>query len=881
MPRPDEELPLSPLKPVNDDVRLELADHIERRTDELIAEGRTPVAARAEALRAFGDVGDVSAECREITSRARQSRRRVERLDGLVQDIRFAVRLLRRAPTFALVATFTLALGVGANTAIFSLINDVLLRPLPYDHGEQLVDLVELHQKGFANFAYSNFVDLRAQTRSFQQLAKYYTDRATFLGANEPLRAMSAYVTADFFPMMRVHAKLGRLTTASDHQFGAAPVVVISDRFWREHFGGNRDLASLRLRGEFDLQVVGVMAPGFSFPDDADLWIPLELEQMPVSRTAHDGATMARLKSGVTLAAARLDVNGVLRHIGETAGEDFDAVGGRLTWLQADVAGPARTPLLLLLGASGLLLLIACTNLTSTLLARGTIRQSELAVRTAIGAGRSRVIRQILTESMVIAVLGCGLGLALAEGLLRGMALVAPPELTVMRAAHLDLRVLAFTALIAGLTAMFFGFLPALRLSDIDTGQLMRGSRGGSARRGIIWSALVTTEVALAVVLLIGSGLLLRSFARVLHVDLGFDPTHVVMATIDLPELNYPDVTQAVAFHDRALSLIRAIPGVENAGVTNAPPLTGGFSDGGIDVEGKPRVSQAYPITGYANYGLASTGLFRALEIRIMRGRDFAESDVASSLPVAIVNQEMAAKEWPGTDPIGKRFRINGMDTADEQPWATVIGVAHDVPAASVTVPAGETYYFSYRQVPYRARYLTAVVRSRLPAALIERSMRAAIAQVDANVPVEFGTMRNAAAASVAGRRFLVLLLGIFAVVALHLSAIGIYGVVAYSVAQRTREIGIRIALGASPRRVGLRVQSRAMVMVLAGIGLGVAGALAATRLLQAFLYDVTATDPAVFGGVVLLLVATACLASWGPARRGTRIDPIVAIRAE
>ncbi|HEY4101157.1 MAG TPA: ABC transporter permease [Gemmatimonadales bacterium] len=881
MPRPDEELPLSSVKPVDEDVRQELADHIARRTDELIAQGWNAGDARAEATRVFGDMRGVADECRDITARARKSRRRAEWIDGISNDIRFAFRLLRRSPTFAAVAIATLALGVGANTAIFSLINGVLLRPLPFNHGEQLVDAMELHKTTYAYLSYTNFQDLRARNRSFQQLAQYGAGQATVLGLNQPIRATGANVTADFFPMMRVKPELGRLTTPSDHAFGAAPVAVVSDRFWREYLGANPDLASIRLRSDLTYQVVGVLPPGFVFPDESDIWVPLELQQQATSRTAHNWATLGRLRDGVSVEQARQDFNTILTQIGETAGTDFDAVGSRLTPLHTVLAGGARTPLLLLLGASGLLLLIACTNLASTLLARGTARQGELAVRTAIGAGRSRVVRQVFTESLVISVLGCGIGLALAEGLLRLMTIVAPPDLKVMESAHLDPTVLGFTALVAVSTAVLFGFLPALRMSDIDTGQLMRGSRGGSARRGKVWSTLVAVEVALAVVLLIGSTLLLRSFANVMHVDLGFDPTHVVTAAIDLPESNYPDVTQAIAFHDRALTLVRAIPGVDAAGVTNDLPAITPYPIGGIEVEGKPRIVPDRPYTGIAVYRLASTGFFSAMRIPIVRGRDFTEGDVPSSQLVAIVNQEMAAKEWPGQDPIGKRFRVAGMDSDKEQPWAMVIGVAHNVPGGSLTSAPNETYYFSYRQLPFRSRWLTAVVRSAEAPAIVEAQLRKVFAQADPNAPVQFSTMSHALTDAVATRRFMALLLTLFAVVALLLAGIGIYGVVAYSVAQRTREIGIRIALGATPRRVGLMVQGSAMSIVLAGIGVGVAGAYAATRLLQSLLYGVTPTDPVAFGGVIAILIITAVAASWAPARRGTQVDPITAIRAE
>jgi putative ABC transport system permease protein len=881
MSRFPEELPLSGQKPVDEDVRQELLDHIERRTAELIAGGMSASAARAEAERAFGDITTVSAECRDITTKARKSHRRVERLDGLAQDLRFAIRLLRRSPTFAIVAIATLALGVGANSAIFSLIDSVLLRPLPYDHPAQLADVVELHKKGWAHPSYANFVDLHAQSHTFQSLAGYYSGTSTILGGDQPMRINAAWITSDFFRTMRVRPEVGRLTTAADHHLGALPVVVVSDRFWRNHLGANADLASLRLRGDFNFQVVGVLPPGFDFPGEVDVWQPIELQEQPVSRTAHGLSVTGRLQDGVTLTAAQHELDLIMQRVGETAGLDFDAVGTKVTSLQDDLTGSARKPLMLLLAASVLLLLTACTNLASTLLARGTARAQELAVRTAIGAGRLRVIRQIFTESLVIAIAGCTAGLLLAEALLRGVAAVAPPSLGLVQGVHLDLRVLAFTAGIAVVTAMLFGFLPALRLTDVDTGALMHsGTRGGSVRRGGVWSALVVIEVALAVVLLIGSGLLLHSFARITNVNLGFDPEHVLTVAIDLPQQNYPDVARAVVFHDRALEALRAIPGVQFAGVTNVLPTEGSGPDGGMEAEGKPRTNPAYPSTGYGTYRLASTGYFAAMKMKILRGRDFAESDGPSSLPVIVVNRALAEKEWPGEDPLGKRMRPSGMD-ATVPPFATVIGVVDNVPGWTAIGPSPETYYYSYRQLPNRARSLTAVIRSTLPPAVLANAVRKTLGNVDPLAPMEFRPLNDLVASSVSDRRFMALLLGLFATVALLLAAVGIYGVVTYSVAQRTREIGIRIALGATPVSVGRMVQVGAMGVVLVGTVVGVGAAFAATRLLQSLLYEVTATDPLAFGGVVVLLIATAWLASWAPARRSTHIDPIVAIRAE
>ena len=463
-------------------------------------------------------------------------------------------------------------------------------------------------------------------------------------------------------------------------------MAVVSQRFWRDHLGSNPRLDQLRLTGEFNFQVVGVMPAGFGFPDDADVWYPLELTEQASSRTAHNSQAIGRLKPDVRAAAAQRDLDLVVQRIASVAGNDFDAVGAKVTGLQDDLTGPVRKPLLLLLGASALLLLAACTNLASTLLARGTARMQELAVRTAIGAGRARLVRQIFTESLVIAVFGSIAGLLVAMGLLRALVALAPPQLALASAARLHPAMLAFTGAVALVTALLFGLLPALRLSDVDTGRLMRASgRGGGASSGRrIWSVLVAGEVAIAVVLLIGSVLLLRSFAAVMQVDLGFDPSHVLTIPIDLPEQSYPEIAQGVTYHDRELAALRQIPGVLSAGVTNVLPLGGNNPNGGVVIEGKPPISPKYSITGFAAYRVASPGYFASMGMHIVRGRDLATSDDAGALPVVVVNQAMVDREWPGENPIGKRLRVSGMDGPGVEPWATVVGVVNDTPGAGI-----------------------------------------------------------------------------------------------------------------------------------------------------------------------------------------------------
>ena len=711
MTRPPEELPLSGQKPVDEDVRQELQDHIERRVAELLEGGWSAAAARAEAERAFGDIGGVSAECRDIASKARRTRHRAERVGGLVQDIRYALRLLRRSPAFTAVAMATLALGVGANNAVFSAIDRTFLRPLPFDHADRIMQLTELHKRGRAHVPWTNFLDLRAQNRSFEVMAQYQQARTTVGGADAPLRTTATAVSDGFFKVFHVQPVIGRLPLPEDHRTGAAPVAVVSYRFWREHMHGTHDLATVPLRSAFHLTVVGVMPPSFSYPGTTDLWYPLELEQQPASRTAHNSFTVARLAPGVSISTAQHDLDLVLAHMAPSAGSDFDAVGFRPTRLQDELTKAMRQPLFLLLGAASLLLLIACTNLASTLLARGAARMHELVVRTAIGAGRLRIARQLLTESLVIALGGSLAGILVSMGLGRAFAAIAPPTLAASAAVPIDWRMLGFALAIGVATALLFGLIPAIRMSAVDSGMVMRGGARGGKARSRIWSGLIITEVALAVVLLVGSTLLIRSFAEVMRVDMGFSPEDVLVAAIDLSEQAYPDVRQAVAYHDRALTAVRAIPGVVAAGLTLNLPLESG-PDGGIEVEGRPRISTVYPITGFSDYRITSTGYFQALRTPIVAGRDFAESDDAQAPMVALVNQAFVHANWPDRDPIGRRFRIGGMDAAEIQPWATVIGVVHDVPSDDLTRAAAPAYFFSYRQVPYRARWLTLAVRT-------------------------------------------------------------------------------------------------------------------------------------------------------------------------
>jgi predicted permease len=549
------------------------------------------------------------------------------------------------------------------------------------------------------------------------------------------------------------------------------------------------------------------------------------------------------------------------------------------------MTGSLRTPLYLLLAASAVLLLGACVNLASAMLARGTARASEFAVRSALGATRVRLVRQLFTESALLALLGCAAGLALAALLLKALGHFAPPSLHVERV-HVDVWVQGFALAVTAFTALLFGLLPALRLSDGNSAVAMReGSRGGTAgaKRMRSWNVLVGAEVALAVVLLSGSALLIRSFANVMETQLGFDASHAYTVQLELPVINYPDSSPTIsAFHQQVMERLGHMNGVQSVGFSNMLPLSGNYPNGGMIVEGKPLDSTG-PITGYSIYRVVGGDFFTAMGIPVVKGRALREEDGNFAAPGVVVNEEWAKQEWPGADPIGRRVKVSGMDrTGTLEPWYTIVGVVGNVRGQTVTGPYRATYYFDYRTRPsYRSRRANYVVRSALPAAAIAPLIRREIAAVDREVPVEIGTMNDLVTQSVADRRFTMLVLGAFAAVALLLAVVGIYAVVAYAVAQRTREIGVRLALGATAGQVRGLVLASAMRAVVPGLAVGALLAAGSAQALRTLLYKVTPFDGAALAAAVGVLGLAAVISSLLPAMRATRVDPLIAMQAE
>jgi predicted permease len=869
---------------VSEDVERELRAHLEMRAEELETQGWDRSSAREEAARRFGDQERVARECRAVTKSHHRAVGRARSMEAIWQDLKYAVRSLTRSPAFAVVAIITLALGIGANTAIFSVVNGVLLRPLPFDRPEQLVWAAELRQQGGPMpVAWPNFRDWREETRSFDHMTAYGRRTTTLLGGAEPAWASLAVVSQDFWSVFPVSPVAGRLTNPGDHREGAAPVAVVGQSFARDVLGGANVVGRVVEVLGMSVEVVGVLPDSFEWPTGVQVWAPLELSPQGESRSAHNWSVVGRLRGGVTAAEAGLELDPLTRRLvgaGSTDEAAYLAAGAIVTPLQEQVVGDSRRSLYILLGAAAFVLLVACTNLASTLLARGTVRRREISVRSALGAGRARLVRQLLAESVVLAgggaVAGVGLS-ALVLSALRSFGAASVPRLDVVR---MDTTVLLFTLVLAIATVVAFGLLPALRSTAESTADHLRaGSRGNASFRRTTWNALVSTEVALALVLLVGSGLLIRSFMAVLGEEAGFDGSDVALTTVALSGVKYPDLEAHRLFWDDMLDRARAIPGVTGAAVVSNRPLSGA-PNGRISLDGDPEKH------GDALYVVASSEAFDVLDVPLLRGRFFDERDGPGAPHAVVVSESFADEYWPDGDALGKLVSGGGMDDfwdSDPVAFGTVVGVVGEVRYRDLTRAGGPTVYWNYRQRPFRLRFggnLLVESASGDPA-LVGAALRSAVRQTDSDIAVRMRYMSDLITDSVSERRFILLVLGGFAALGLLLASVGIYGVVSYAVARRTREMGIRLALGAAPASVRGLVLGGALRPVLLGLFFGVLGGLALTGVMRGMLYEVEATDPITYVAVVTLLLATGGLASWIPAIRSTRVDPMITMRVE
>jgi len=831
----------------------------------------------------------------------------------LLQDLRFALRTAWRDRAFSIVAVATLALGIGANTALFTIVNAVVLAPLPFRHPEQLVRVTadfSAQNVRDAGLSIPELFDLR-DSGVFEEVSGVWPVSANLTETDEPERVETALVSANYFTMLGAGAQVGRIFTSSDGVDGIAEVAVISDALWRRRFGGDPHVLGTRIRIDNDMySIIGVAPASFRHPGrgtetDVEVWAPAGWRASPFSqrpvRTAYvlQGA-IGRLKPAITPASAQRRIDALAERDRRAFAADYPAGAGwalRVIPLHDDLVGDVRPALLTLLGAVGLVLLIACANVANLLLARSSARQREIAIRRALGAGRARLVRQLLTESFWLAAAGGALGLLVASWGVDALVQLSPASLPRLHGVSVDRAVLAFTAGLSIVTGVLFGLAPAIHGSRADLHQVMRESAGpasAGARPTRLRSALVVGQFAVALVLLVGAALLVQSFWRLQRVSLGFNPSSVLTARLWLPQPNLPETgpyfthDARVSFYRRVLDRVAALPGVEAVGGITNLPLAGARGRTSFVVEGR---SSDEGDVASSEAALVTPGYFRALGIALVRGRPFDEHDDPRAPAAIVVSEQFAQQFFPGADPIGKRVSpgararpitsgAQGPLQAAPRAWLTIVGVVRDVKSARVDGPPSPVMYRSLFQLSNLN--LTLVVRTKQDPAALAESIRREVRAVDPNEPVfSVRTMDAVVASTFAERRFTMLLLALFAVTALALSAIGIYGVMAYFVTQRTHEIGIRMALGASPRDVRRMVVGQGVRLAAAGVLVGMAGALAITRALGALLYAVSPRDPATLAALSAALAAVALLACYVPARRATRVDPITALRYE
>jgi predicted permease len=858
----------------------ELRYHLEREIEQNHRGGMSPEEARSAALKAFGGVEQAKERCRDA--------RGVRWLENVWLDLRYGVRTLRKNPGFSLVAVLTLALGIGANTAIFSVVNAVLLRPLPYPESERLVWLSErASDPAPISISYPNFTDWRAQASVFEHLGVSTTWWGSYnlVGGGEPRRLSCSHISADAFAALGVSPLLGRVFNNDEDKAGASPVVVLNHGLWQNRFGGDAGIAgqAILLDGRAYI-VIGVMPPDFVFPSRVDLWLPVgPLTSAPnwQNRSNHMGIFgVARLKPVVTLDQARAEMDVIAVRLAQQYPDSNKNIRARIEPLLDYYVSNARPALWTLLGAVGLVLLIACANVANLLLARAATRQREMAVRAALGASRRRILRQLLTESILLAAVGGALGWLLAHW---GVPLIlAISRDAIPRASEigLDTSVLGFTIGVAVLTGLLFGLAPAWAVSRADVQVVLKGAgRGTTGGRSLLRQGLMVAEVALTLVLLVGAGLLLRSFHSLQQVDAGFTPARVLSFRLELPWRKYATEEQQLAFYQSLEEKLRALPGVQEVGFGSQFPLGGGGWQPKFMIEGQPALPPHERPS--MEVMVASPDYFRALGIRLLRGRYFTDEDLRlfnekrrreASQNVIIVDEEFARRYWPNEDPIGKRVRS---DPA-WGPAVTVVGVVARVKLKGLSEQSGSVQ--AYLPGNGGAVVIKATVEPEKLAAAVRQQVHA----LDPEQPIyDVRTMTERLADSLAPERLNLTLLGLFAAVALLLASVGLYGVISYAVTQRTRELGLRMAFGAQSRDVLTLVLGQGMMLAIVGVALGLMGALALTRVMESMLFGVSATDPLTFVVIALLLICVSLLACLIPARRATKVDPLVALRYE
>ena len=869
------------------DAEDELSFHIESRIAEFRAGGMSEDDARAEAMRRFGDLSRARERLREIVELQEQDRRRTDMWDALRQDLRYAGRALRRNPGFTFVAVLTLALGIGANTAIFSVINGVLLRPLPYPDHDRLVRVfTSFRGSGTERYAVSQpeFLDYKGLKHVFENAAAFSGASVTMTGDGEPERLRGIAATHDLLPVLGIAPLYGRNFESREGREGVEPVVIVTHDLWQNRFGGEPSLLGrvLNMNGR-SRRVIGILPPGVTLYG-AQIFIPHYINPDSLAgRASNYLSVIARLQPGMSVERAKAELEALTRRTAEQFRQTYPtAMGYSATTVSMldEMVGDIRLPLMILLGAVGLVLLIACANVANLLLARGEARQQEVAVRLALGASGRRILRQLLTESTVLALIGAAGGLLLAWWGMKALLSVNPEAIPRFQEIHLDLTVGLVTLVLAMVTGILFGLTPALHLVRTELqSTLKEGGRGGTeSHRQRLGRTLVTAEVALAVVVVIGAALLLRSFRELRGTDPGFRAENVLAVDLSLPLARY-DAAATTSFYQRLVEQMRALPGVRMAAAaSDVPPVAGG-NNWDIAIDGRTR--EPGSTAPSPNVRAVTREYFRTMSITIANGRGFGAEDHAASTPVAILNEASARAWWPNANPVGQRVRF---DT--NLPWLTIVGVARDAKSNGVREPAPPELFVLHEQLPSAGggteRTMYVLLKTTVDPLTLTSSARQAVRQLDPQLAItNIRSMEQLLDYSVAQQRFMTLLLTVFGTVALSLAAIGIYGIMSYAVKRRTREIGIRMALGGSPGDVVKLVVGQGMRLAMIGLGVGLIAALAATKLMADLLYGVTPRDPLTFGTIAVLLAGVALIASWIPARRAVRTDPTTALRTE
>jgi putative ABC transport system permease protein len=805
-------------------------------------------------------------------------------MDTIRQDIRYAFRRLIRTPAFTLVALLTLALGIGANTAIFSVVHAVLLQPLPYRAPEEIVGIYHLSEGHRATMSGPNFTDVKKLNTTLQEAAAYTRNRMILTGQGEPVRLDTAEVSASLFELLGVRAMRGRTFRADENQSGKTHVTVLSHELWQQRFGADESIVGRQLTLDgVSYEVVGIMPAKFSFPAERALWTPLEYTEdfTTKQRGAWYLQAIGRTRPGVSVEQVRAEIATIGKQLARQYPDANEGVDFTAMSLHEAMVGDVRKAFWVLLGAVGFVLLIACVNVANLLLARAASRENEIAVRTALGANRGRLVRQLLTESLILGLAGGAIGLLLAVWGVEALIALEPQGIPRLNEVSVDPVVIAFTLGLAAITGVLFGVFPAFQSTRGGiSATLKEGGRGALTTRGgtRMRTSLVVAEVALAVTLLAGAGLLIRSFSRLAAVDPGFQVKPALTFELSLPDSRYEERERQVAFFDQLLPRLQAIPGVTSAAGVISLPLSGTSIVLTFAVEGRPPLPPAQQPAMQVR--IATANYFRAIGIPLKRGRPFTDADRMSTPQVAVITEAAAKQYFPGEDPIGKRIKL-GWGYNGKYAGGEVVGIIGDVKDAGLNEPDPPQIYLPYSQWPVQS--MSVLLETAVPPETIAEAARKAVYSVDGSLPVgNVRTLQQLVARSISQPRFYMTLLAVFAAVALILAAVGIFGVLSYAVAQRTREIGIRMALGAHERTVLGLVVREAMLMASAGVIIGLVAALGLTQWLVAqLLFETSPHDPATFLIVAVVLTTVSLFAAYLPARRATRVDPIVALRAE